>query len=468
MKPLRLDEIREAAHGRWLYRGEPALVHGVTTDTRTARPGELFFAIRGEQFDGHTFLSQAADAECIAGVVRLDGEPSPDIAKRFAGGVIGVRETVRALGQLGGYHRSLVPAAVVGVTGSNGKTTVKEMIHHILSTRLTGTCAPKSYNNQIGVPLSLLAASGGDEYTVCEIGSSAPGEVAALGGMARPDVAVITGVAEAHLEYFGSLERVAGEKASILRSLDDDGLAVINADNEMLDRAVRGYQVRTIRYGISDSAELRLTAFEPRGYSQRFELNGRIRVDLRLPGRHNAMNALAAIAVAQRFGFSQEESALALGEFEGVEMRLQCLDCGDLTLINDAYNSNPTSMLAAASVLRESPGTARKVLVAGDMREMGDESEQIHLSIGRRIGEPQEGDSVPGGIDLLIGVGLLGRYIADGASEVGLETVWFDSVDEASKRLPELLMPKDVVLIKGSRVMRMERLIPAIQEAFAR
>ena len=177
MKPLSLEEIRRMIHGRRLVDAEEALVHGVTTDTRSAGPGELFFAITGPRFDGHEFLSAAADAGCVAAVVHLDHQISPGLAKRFAGGLIAVRDTVRALGDLGGAHRKALPADVVGVTGSNGKTTVKRMIHHILSRRLSGTCSPKSFNNAIGVPMTLLGAVASDDYVICEIGSSGPGSV---------------------------------------------------------------------------------------------------------------------------------------------------------------------------------------------------------------------------------------------------------------------------------------------------
>lgn len=458
MKPLSLEEIYQAVNGRWLRAGRPVLVESVTTDTRSCSPGGLYLALRGERFDGHDFLSAAAQAGCVAAMVEARSEPRPEIAGLFPGGVIGVKDTLSSLGKLASYHRGLCHADVVGVTGSNGKTTVKWMIHHVLSKRLKGTCSPKSFNNDIGVPLTLLGASMGDDYVICEIGSNHPGEIAHLSRMARPEVAVITSIGPSHLEHFGTVERIIAEKASILESLSSDGLAVIWGGDERLNRLVATYRRRTVHFGELDTAELRLTKYEPWKNGQRFQVNDHLWVDLPLPGKHNAINALAAIAVAQRFGFTAEEAAEALADFAGVAMRMERIECGQVTVINDAYNANPASVEAAARTLADLPGTRRKVLILGDMRELGDDSDALHEQTGRRIAEF--------GLDLLIGVGLLGRYIAEGAASAGMASVGFDLPELAGKELPDLLQPGDLILIKGSRAMRMERLLESIREAF--
>ncbi|MGB2821942.1 MAG: UDP-N-acetylmuramoyl-tripeptide--D-alanyl-D-alanine ligase [Phycisphaerae bacterium] len=459
MKPLMLEEVRRAIHGRWLARGEALTVRSVTTDTRSARAGELFFALRGERMDGHRFLPQAAEAGCVGAVVAMDAELPDGMKTAFDGGIIGVADTIAALGELGAYYRRQLGASVVAVTGSNGKTTVKRMIHHILARRLTGTCSPKSFNNAIGVPLTLLAVSAGDDYVVCELGTNAPGEISLLAGMARPDVAVITSVSPAHLEKLKSVERVAAEKASILGALAEDGLAVVCGDSELLARALRVYDRRIIRFGVSREAELRLTGHEPLGRRQRFELNGCLWVDLPLAGRHNALNALAAIAVARRFGFERQEAAAALADFPGGDMRTEWIDLPGGTVINDAYNANPASLAAAVDVLADCPG-ARKVLVAGDMKELGEKTEEFH----RQAGLAMAGR----GVDLLITVGPLGRYIAMGAAEGGLQTEAFDSGDAAGRQLRRLLRQGDTVLVKGSRAMAMEALIDPIRTALSR
>ena len=459
MKALMLEEIRAAVHGRWLARGAAATIPAVSTDSRTARRGELFFALRGERMDGHAYLSEAARAGCAAAVVALDAELAPEVAGAFGSGLIGVPDTVGALGNLGAYHRRQVGATVVAVTGSNGKTTVKRMIHHILSRRLGGSCSPKSFNNAVGVPLTLLAVMPGDDYVVCELGTNAPGEIASLAAMAGPDAAVITSVAPAHLERLGSLERIAAEKAAILGELAPDGLGVIWADSDVLAKAVGRYDCRLIRFGVCPEADLRLTAHQPLGRRQRFEMNGRLWVDLPLPGRHNALNALAAIAVARRFGFEEDAAAAALADFPGQAMRLEWIELGAGTLINDTYNANPASLAAAADVLAGCP-TGRKVLVVGDMLELGEQAEAMHRQAGR--------DLAGKGIDLLVSVGTLGRYIAKGAAEGGLEAESYDSADAARDQLARLLQAGDAVLVKGSRGMAMEQLIEPIRAALTR
>jgi len=459
MRPYPLDEIRRNVHGIRLSAGGNVTISGVTIDSRTARPGDLFFALRGERFDGHDFLADAARGGCIAAIVARDANVSTDMHKLFGAGLIGVRDTRVAFGELAAFCRRSLPADVIAVTGSNGKTTVKLMIHHILSRRLSGSASPKSFNNDVGVPLTLLAVGAGEDYVVCEVGSNAPGEIATLSGICRPDVAVITSIAETHLERLGSLEGVAVEKAAILTALQQRGLAIVWADSELLDKAVRPYESRVISFGVSPQADLRLTGYKPKKTGQRFELNGRLWVDLPLLGRHNALNALAAIAVAQRFGFTQEDAAAALADFAGAAMRLERLKFGKVTVINDAYNANPASVTAAAGVLAETPAR-RRVMIVGDMRELGERREQLHRDTGRRI--------AAGKLDLLIGVGPLGRYIAEGAVETGLKVATFETVKDACAEVAGCLRSGDLVLIKGSRAMEMERLIEPIRRKFAK
>ncbi len=458
MRTMTLDEVREAVHGRWLARGAVQTVQGVTTDTRSAGgAGQLFFALRGQRTDGHEYLVQAAEAGCAVAIVAADANVPAETLAGFAGGVIAVPNTTVALGDLAARHRKLLSApAVIGVTGSNGKTTVKRMIHHILSRRLRGTCSPKSFNNNIGLPLTLLGVSPGDDYVICEIGTNAPGEIAALSRIAQPHLAVITSIGPAHLERLGSVDRVAVEKSSILGSLMDDGLGVIWADSPQLAKAVRHYRRRLITFGESSEADLRLTGLAPMGRCQRFQLNGRLWVDLPLPGRHNAMNALAAIAAAQRFGIDQSDSAAALADFGGAAMRLEWTEVGSGALINDAYNANPASMAAAADVLAGC-GDTRKVFVVGDMRELGEQALDLHMEAGRNAARC--------GVDLVIAVGPLGRYIAEGASELGAATAQFETVHAAASAVADLVRPGDTVLVKGSRTMGMEGLIPSIRAA---
>jgi UDP-N-acetylmuramoyl-tripeptide--D-alanyl-D-alanine ligase len=470
MRPTDLAEIVAAVGGKHVS-GKAATpkVIAVSTDSRTAKAGELFVAIAGENFDGHAFLPQAAAAGCVAAIVAAKAALPPQIAASFSGGLITVEDTLKALGDLAAWHRRANSTKVVAVTGSNGKTTVKMMIHHILSRRFRGSCGPKSFNNNIGVPLTLLAAGAGDDYVVCEIGSNAPGEIAALAAIAAPDVAVITSIGPTHLEKLISVEKVAVEKASILRHLAADGLAIVPTDSPELDKALRPYKVNLVRFGEADGAEFRLTGYEPAyrtgrpvgAGGTRFEVNGQFWVALPLPGRHNALNALAAIAVANHFGISPAQAAEAMAEFSAAPMRLERIELGGVTIINDAYNANPASVAAAAEVLSEALSEkkiGRKVMIVGDMRELGPQAFALHAQTGAWIAARA--------VDLLVCVGELGRYIALGAADGGLEAVAFDTVDQAAEALPKLLRAGDVVLIKGSRAMGMERLIEPIRAAF--
>lgn len=456
MKALTVEEIREAIQGRWLAQGQTLNVRGVSTDTRTAQAGEVFFALRGEKLDGHKYLPVAAQAGCAAAIVCRDAEVPDEARAAFPGGLIAVKDTTRALGDLAAYHRRRIGATVIGVTGSNGKTTVKRMIHHILSRRLTGTCGTKSFNNNVGLPLTLLAANPGDDYVVCELGTNAPGEIAGLAQIAAPDVAVITCIAPAHLERLGSIERIAVEKASILAAVPERGLGVIWGDSDVLLKAIHPYTRRVIFFGQAATADLRLTGQEPHGRRQRFQVNGRQWVDLPLAGRHNAINALAAMAVAQRFGIAQDASAAALADFVNEGMRLEWQELPGGVLINDAYNANPSSLAAAADVLAGSGGT-RKVLVVGDMRELGEQSESIHQAAGAALGGR--------GIDLVISVGALGRLLARAAEQAGVAAEAFDTADQAAAAMPRLLHAGDTVLMKASRAMAMETLLGPIRAA---
>jgi UDP-N-acetylmuramoyl-tripeptide--D-alanyl-D-alanine ligase len=457
MNVFSANDIRQAVRGRWLSIGTDVGVEGVTIDSRTGQPGHLFVAIRGEHHDGHDYLIQAAQAGCVCAIVDRSVELDESVKRLYGGGIIGVDDTVRALGDLAAAYRQHLTATIIAVTGSNGKTTVKRMIHHILSMRMTGKASPKSFNNAIGVPLTLLAVETSDDYAICEVGTNAPGEILGLARIIRPQVAVITQVSQAHLEGLGHLDRIAIEKASLLAPLEASGMAIVNGDNEPLDRALAAYDCRTIRFGESDYCELRLTDYQPTETGQRFQLNGRLWVDLPLLGRHNAFNALAAIAVAQRLGFDQDQAAAALSDFTGVEMRLEPVDIGPVRVINDAYNANPASMLAAWQVLCDLPAE-RRVCVVGDMRELGEQSLDLHRQVGERIST--------GPVDLVVGVGELGQVIADIARQAGLATAMFDTTAQAEKGIASLLTPGDVILLKGSRSMGMDRLVGPIRERF--
>lgn len=480
MKPVTLEEVVSATEGTCDRSTLPGSITRVTTDSRDVKPGDLFFAIKGERFDGHLFVGEALASGAMAAVVRHDFQWTSPLMETPAAAkippdaiLIRVDDTINALGRLGRYCRLqlLEAVTVVAVTGSNGKTTTKSMIAHLLSGRWKGRASIKSFNNNIGVPLTLLSVEPSDEFVICEVGTNAPGEIAELANLVEPEVAVITGVSEAHLEGLGSLDKIADEKLSLLKFLRPGGCAVLNQDCEALtaglkrDRAFA--KLKKVTFGVSADADLRLTGYQPVaepgadgriGGSVEFTVNDRFKYRLGVLGRHNVSNAMAAIAVARRFGMDHDEIAGRLATFSLPPMRLEARRVGRLTLVNDAYNANPASMMAAVGVLSEMTSAKRRVLIVGDMRELGEQSERLHREVGEKI--------AAGDVQVVIAVGERAKLVAQTvkrASGGEKETHAFASTDLARKRLISYLRPDDAVLIKGSRALGLERLAEAIR-----
>lgn len=491
MKPLTIDEVIRAVDGTPDRPAPVGTVNRVETDSRNVATGDLFVAIRGERFDGHDFVPAAFEAGAVAALVHDDyevvsgGGGTSSVLPAHAV-VIRVDDTVAALGRLGQYYRRHViggSVTVVSVTGSNGKTTTKSMIAHILSQRWRGKASIKSFNNAIGVPLTLLSVEPSDEFVVCEVGTNAPGEIAALSRLVEPEIAAVIGISEAHLEGLGSLHAIAEEKMSMLRHLRPDGCGVVNADYDMLRHLLRkDYDLRKLKcvtFGRWEEADLRLTDLQVVTDTQAqqanlasgetldglsfmslaFTINDRFQYRLNTPGRHNVFNALAAIGVARRFGMDHDEIASALASFSLPPMRLQYEKPGRLTVINDAYNANPASLSAAVEVLRDMPAKGRRVLVVGDMLELGDESERLHREAAKSIARH--------GIDLVVTVGenakLMAREIA-ALSDKRIETHAYQSAGSAKRRLLQYLKPTDTILFKGSRAIGLELLVDQVRE----
>ena len=483
MKPLTLAEVIEALQGTCDRPVPPGSIRQVATDSRELTAGDLFVAIRGERFDGHDFVGEAFARGALAAVVRDDFDQPAQAGGRARRGdiapdalLVRVDDTVRALGRLARYYRRSVmgrSVTVVAVTGSNGKTTTKGMIAHVLAARWQGRASAKSFNNEIGVPLTLLSVEPADTFVVCEVGTNAPGEIAALAELIEPEVAVITGVSEAHLAGLGTLADVATEKLSLLYHLRPEGCAVVNADCDLLrlplQRERDPARFKHVTFGQWPDADLRLTDLQviptdgddqgsPLGRIE-FTVNDRFRYHLAVPGRHNVFNALAAIAVARRLSMDHEEIAERLASFTLPPMRMAVERIGRLTLINDAYNANPASMAAAVEVLCDVSVAERRVLIVGDMRELGPASELLHRQVAEQIGRA--------GIDLVITVGENARLIADAieeSSEGLTETHAHGSVALAQRRLTSYLRGSDTILIKGSRALALEKLAAVVRD----
>ncbi|SMC20951.1 UDP-N-acetylmuramoyl-tripeptide--D-alanyl-D-alanine ligase [Desulfacinum hydrothermale DSM 13146] len=460
-----LPQVLEATGGHVIRAGEGATEQvpsfsGVSTDTRTLQPGEIFVALEGERFDGHRFVSQAVErgAACVLVHRRDAASDLPATAT-----VVAVADTLKALGDLSAYVRSRHRLPVVGITGSNGKTSTKEMVASILAVRLSVLKNPGNFNNLIGVPLTLLGLSDRHEAAVVEMGINVPGEMERLAAAVRPTVGLITNVHPAHLEGLGSVDRVLEEKARLWDVLGPEGIAVVNLDDPRLEARSERLSCRKVTFSIRRrDADVHL-ASEPcmDRSGTRFTLVAQGRsLPVRLPvlGHHQVQNAVAAAAAALAVGVSTEDIPTGLASHRPVPQRMETLEFSDgSVLINDCYNANPRSMEAALETLERVAPDARRVIVLGEMRELGPRSAELHRSVGKRVAAVAPA--------FLITMGEHGKEIRWGALEAGLpEACTRHAADhrEAARAVLDRWEPGQWILVKGSRGMTMERVTEAL------
>ncbi|MGB2987237.1 MAG: UDP-N-acetylmuramoyl-tripeptide--D-alanyl-D-alanine ligase, partial [Phycisphaerae bacterium] len=413
----------------------------------------------------HQFIPEAASKGAVACVCRRAWFSAVGAAlARRLGPCLVVADTVEALGRLATYYRRNVmhvATVVVAVTGTNGKTTTKAMIDHVLCRSLKGRAAPKSFNNQIGVPLTLLSADADDRYLIVEIGTNSPGEVAALAAITSPDAAVITSISEAHLQGLGGMDGVAAEKVSLLGHVRLGGLAVVNIDRYELRTHLAGAtRARVLTVGTNPVARLRIANACGNLRGTEFEIDGRFHIELNMPGMHHAANAAAAFAVARWFAVAPEDIIGRLRSFRPLEGRTRLVEIGGLTVIDDAYNANPASMAAAVETLgHEPPG--RRVFVMGDMLELGPGSASFHQQAVRAVMEA--------GIETLVAVGSLTAEAVRtiDTSRYGTRVVLCEDAEAASDALTRILSIGDRVWVKGSRAMRLDYVISHLQAHFS-
>ena len=436
---MHLKQIARALRGRPSRPINGEKVRGVSTDTRTLHPGDLFFALRGPSFDGHRFLDEAFRKGACAAIVDRNVEG--------AGPTIVVEDALKAFMALAGAYRMTLGARVVGVTGSNGKTTTKEMLARILGANGSVVKAPGSFNNFVGVPHTIFEADEATEFVVLEIGTNHRGEIARLGEVARPDAAVITCVGASHLEGLGSLDGVADEKTSLLDFLHGAGFAVLHDDPRVLSR-VHLPPEKVVTFGMTGHSDLYPTDVEA-GRDVRFRVRG-VAFRLGLLGEWNVLNALAACGVAMMYGVSLTECARRLAEVRPPKMRMERLELAGVTIINDAYNSNPDSAARAIRLFGRMKAAGRKVAVIGDMLELGPAAEEYHLRIGRLLEESA--------VDIVVAVGRQSGTVLR-AVNGRKEKYGFGCVDEMRPALEDLIRPGDAVLLKGSRGVGLERLV---------
>jgi len=433
-----------------------AIAAGYSIDSRTVQPGELFFAIQGERFDGHDFVGAALHAGAIAAVVRKDFAAAGDPTR-----LIRVEDTLAALQRLALAVRKLWGKPLVGVTGSAGKTTTKEALAHVLAARFRVLKSEGNLNNHYGLPLQLLRLEPEHEIAVSEMGMNHAGEIAALCRIAEPNLGVVTNVAPVHLGFFSSVREIAQAKYELIQSLPRGGTAVLNADDPYVSQFGRDFHGKVLLYGIERPAGVCAQNIRALGEAgSEFDLvceGARARVRLPLLGRHNIYNALAAAAVARERGMTAEQVARALASLAPAEKRGQLLHIAGATVINDCYNSNPKALEAMIDALAALPAK-RRIVVAGEMLELGDAAEKLHFDCGAHAAAKR--------IDMLLGVRGAARRIVEGAHANELIAAeYLETPEEAGDWLAATVRPGDAVLLKASRGVRLERALEKWQAA---
>ena len=445
-----------------------ARIQGFSIDSRTLQPGQCFVALQGPNFDGHDFTRQALDrdaAACIVSDARCPGYPS-EMQDRL----IAVPDTLAALHRLARTARREWGRPVIGVTGSAGKTTIKEMLAAILSTKLRVMKSKGNLNNEYGLPLSLLRLPEEHaeyEIAVLEMGMSRPGEIARLCQVAEPDMGVVIGVAAVHLEFFDSIDEIAAAKRELVEGLTESGVAVLNADDARVAAFAEVFKGEVVWFGFGNGAGCKAENITDNGLAgTEFDLvlgGDRVRVKLKLPGRQNIQNALAACAAASRYGIGTARMGEALGAFGPAEMRGEVIRFEDgPTVVNDAYNSNPEALKAMTAALSRTPGAERRVLVAGEMRELGSSSAELHREAGEFVASQ-------GNIDFLAGVTGDARHIVKGARDGGMDEArarFFEEKPAAADWLCDTVKAGDWVLLKASRGVELESMLTALKDRF--
>ncbi len=463
MRPTQfsVSELLDATHGELLRGQTSSGVTGISTDTRTLTAGEAYVALRGPRFDGHQFLREA----CARGAAALLVEQATNghLSELNGTPLIGVADTVQAYGALARWHRRRFRLPVIAITGSCGKTTTKEYVRVLLEAHGSILTNHKTENNAIGVPRTLLQLTSQHTAAVVELGSNHPGEIAILRDMVEPTHAIVTTIGPAHLAFFQSVAAVAAEKLSLLDAMPSSGGIVLNADDPWMRQWAERHHVlgglRLTTFGMGPHADVWASALQCTHEGMRFLVQGRHAAHVPTWGTHHVLDALAAIACAEQLGSAVETLLPRLAHCPLLELRMERRQLpGGPTLLCDCYNANPLSMAQAIQALAQYPAGRRRILIAGEMRELGSFATEAHCHVGQWAMQAQ--------LDGVIAIGPYAALVLAGAQTVVKRSALlmaYQTVEEASQRVPELLRAEDVILIKGSRGAQLERLIASCQ-----
>jgi UDP-N-acetylmuramoyl-tripeptide--D-alanyl-D-alanine ligase len=472
MPGFTVRDVKLAVGGIWVRRPDaptgvdssdssralPIQVGQVCSDTRRLVPGDLFVALKGPNYDGAEFLNEAQrNGACALVTSRMPDDFVPEVPTIF------VEDTLSALGRLARWHRDQQQACVIGIGGSNGKTTTRELAGAVLRSRFKVLTNEANENNQVGVPRTLLRLNEHHDFAVIELGTSEPGEINALTTIARPQCSVLTNISEEHLEGLGNLDGVIAEESDMLACLPRDGIAIVNFDDPRCVKAASRATCRVVGFGTDERCELRAEDIRCNRHGTHFLLNGRYEFRISLLGEHNVMNALAAIAVGWISGVTMFDMQVALRRAVPVGRRLEYREFGPVGVLDDSYNANPASTCAALRTLGQFPCDGQRIAVLGDMLELGADEERLHREVG------WAGTSQP--VDLVVAVGPRMNALAEVYEEHFLETghgaVWrFGTSEEAAAQLANEVRAGDVLLVKGSNGMKMSRVVEQLRQRY--
>jgi UDP-N-acetylmuramoyl-tripeptide--D-alanyl-D-alanine ligase len=460
--PWTTAEILEATKGDLLCGDIKHTFEGVSIDSRIISANELFIAIKGNVYDGHSFASDVISSGVRGLIISKDKVCDPAGTDWQDKGIVCVKvnDTTKALGDLGSFNRMRTDVSVVAITGSNGKTTTREMTASVVSTRYKTLSSKGNFNNEIGLPLTLLDLKNSHQWAVLELGMNRPGEIDRLGEICIPDIGVITNIGFAHLEGLGSIEGVMNAKGELLKRIKPEGTAVLNADDSRVLYLSTKTSKKVLYFGLSEDARIKALNVNETTTGISFTLvlpEERIPIELRVFGRFMVSNALAAASVGYIIGLSSEEIKAGLEYFQPVKGRINIFDVRGVHIIDDTYNANPDSMEAAIRTLSSLKGNSRGILVAGDMLELGEHAESMHRKIGAL--------SARSNIARLYITGEFAEAVANGAGKEDKNSIdiFIGAKEEIVEDLKKSLLPGDWVLVKGSRAMGMEKIVEGLK-----